>query len=515
MVNDSFMKRTSLMLAVFLFFASAYLITFRGHYGSDQFLSYLTAESIVLDHSLAIGKRNFNVGNIHGNMERAPTGRDGQRYTLFGLALPLAMTPFYLIGHLASVVLPVHLHDYVTMFFVSMTNVFVTALICSLLFYYLSILGHSSRTALIVALLYGFGTMAWNYSQYSFAEPLLSLLFLCALLMVEKWETAGRYSPITALGLGCVLGLCLLTEIYAALFIVPAILIYLFVHLWRRRPGWRATCSTMTCAVLPVLAGTAILLWFYWLRFGGLAAPRLEGHLSPAFIPASLCGFLFSPGKSFFLFAPPAMLALCGIKYFFDRNRDLAVMLAAITVVSVLFISTYGEGWRGGWAWGPRYLFHLMLMAMLPLAEAFDRKLFAAGWKRHAAGMLILVSILIQFGGILINTGVYVRFVEQLQPGADQYFVPYLSAIPVHWLLAVATVYRWLSGHALMISCPAGSRGWCNIRTDGFEGLDLWFTNLPQYWHHPAAFWVSLFGTTGLLIAAALFFRYIWHATAE
>lgn len=508
------MKRIPLMLAVFLFFASAYLITFRGHYGSDQFLSYLTAESMVLDHSLAIGKRHFNISDIQGNLERAPTGIDGRRYTLFGLALPLAMTPFYFIGHWAAGFFPVNLHDYVAMFFVSMTNVFITALICSLLFYYLSLLGHSSRTAFIVALLYGFGTMAWNYSQYSFAEPLLVLFFLCSLLMLEKWETAGRFSKYMAVGLGFALGLCLLTEVYAALIIVPAILIYLCVRLWRKRPGWRVACATVACVALPLLAGAAILFWFYWLRFGGLAAPRLAGRLSPAYMPASLYGLFLSPGKSFFLFVPPALLSLCGVKYFFQRNRDRAVILTLIVIISVLFISTYVD-WHGGWSWGPRYLFHLMLIAMLPLAEVFENKLFAAGWKRHAVRILILVSIVIQLGGILINTGVYSRFAGHLQPGGDPHFVLYLSAVSGHWLLAAATVYHWLSGNVLTLPYPpGGSPGWNTVNADDFNGLDLWFINLPRYWHSPAAFWVSLSGTLVLLIAAGLFFRYIWRTTA-
>ncbi len=206
------MKRKTL-LAIFLFFTSAYLVTFRGHYGSDQFMSYLTAESLVLDHSLAIGVRDFTIPDIQAGYERAPIGLDGRRYTLFSLALPLAMTPFYLVGHLVSGVFPANLHDYITMFFVSMTNAFLTALTCALLAHYATRRGYSSRTAFGMALLYGFGTMAWNYSQYSFAEPLLALLFLLSLSALDVWDRADRFSWRSSLGLGLSLGLCLLTEV--------------------------------------------------------------------------------------------------------------------------------------------------------------------------------------------------------------------------------------------------------------------------------------------------------------
>ena len=45
-----------LWLALLVFCLAAFCMTTRGHYGSDQFMSYLTAESLVLDHDLAIGR---------------------------------------------------------------------------------------------------------------------------------------------------------------------------------------------------------------------------------------------------------------------------------------------------------------------------------------------------------------------------------------------------------------------------------------------------------------------------
>ena len=508
------MKRIPLLLAIFLFFTSAYLVTFRGHYGSDQFLSYLTAESLVLDHSLAIGVRNFNIPDIQKNIERAPTGMDGRRYTLFSLAMPLAMTPFYLIGHLVGGFLPPNLHDFITMFFVSMVNVFITALTCTLLFYYLGYLGYSSRTSLVVAILYGFGTMVWNYSQYSFAEPLLSLLFLCSLLMLKMWERADRFPGYTALGLGLMLGLCLLTEVYAALIIVPAILLYILIRLWRKVPNHRVIGRTLLGLAVPLLAFVGILFWFYWLRFGGLAAPRLVGQLSLAFIPVPLYGFTFSTGKSFFLFVPPALLALYGLKSFYRQQRDLAIMLAWIAAISVLFISTYVDCWHGDAAWGPRFLFHITLMAMLPLAEVFERKFFATGWKRRTMTFLIVVSIIIQLGGVLINIGSYIRMVDINQLG-DRRFVPYLSAVPGHWLLATATVYQGLTGKALMLSYPTGhiKPSWQIVNTANYCGFDLWFVHLSQYWKNPAAPWFASIGVCFLLITAALLFRYLWQKT--
>lgn len=62
--------------------------------------------------------------------------------------------------------------------------------------------------------------MAWNYAQYSFTEPLLALLFLLSLSALDNWEKASRFTGRTSLWLGLWLGLCLLTEVYAALIMV-------------------------------------------------------------------------------------------------------------------------------------------------------------------------------------------------------------------------------------------------------------------------------------------------------
>lgn len=55
-------------LAMAGFFLCAFTLTVRGHYGSDQFLSYLTAESLVLDGDLAIGDRPFLLPDIETNL---------------------------------------------------------------------------------------------------------------------------------------------------------------------------------------------------------------------------------------------------------------------------------------------------------------------------------------------------------------------------------------------------------------------------------------------------------------
>src|SRR5262249_12726849 len=151
-------------------------------------------------------------------------------------------------------------------------------------------------------LLYGFGTMAWNYAQYSFAEPLFAALLLAALLALDHVE---HTSPLLVwrrvLLLGFILGLCVLTEDYAAVIAVPAITLYLGWQLWKNGVGWPRVISSLLLLLFGALPSLAAVLWFYQLRFGGHGVPRLSGGLSLAFAPVALYGFIFSSGKSFFL----------------------------------------------------------------------------------------------------------------------------------------------------------------------------------------------------------------------
>jgi hypothetical protein len=503
--------RRGVWWAILAFFLSAFLLTVRGHYGSDQFMSYLTAESLVLDQRLAIGVRPFTLPDIQTNLQDAPVGADGQRYSLYGLALPLAMTPFYLAGHLVAHALPAALHDYVTMFFVSATNAVVTALTCLMLVAYSLRLGYAPRTGFALAVLYGFGTMAWNYSQYSFAEPLFAALLLASLLVLEGWD----HSPAPGLGqallLGILLGLCLLTEDYAALIAVPALGVYLAWRLWRSGAAPRAALAQLTAVAAGALPSVLAILWFYQLRFGGHGVPRLSGSLSLIFAPIGLYGLIFSSGKSFFLYVPAALLGLLGAAEFWRRRRGLAALLAGIAIASTLFISTYVDFWHGDAAWGPRFLFHLAFIAVLPAGLVLERAPSAARWKQVALAGLVGLSGLVQLGGVLVNLGKYIQMVTDQQLG-DQHFLPQLSPVIGHWLLVASTIKQLLTEQSLVVGYPTGQieAPWRLVDLEPYGGFDLWFTNLPHYWHSAAAPVLAVAGAIGLLAVALASLAYVW-----
>jgi len=439
-------SRIPVMVCLSLFL-SVFLFTARGYGGGDHFLSYMTAESIVLNRSLYLMDRWSDVPEIRAKQEeqtRAVTGSDGHRYTIFGIALPLAMVPFYLAGHIVAGLLPSLPHDMVTMFCVSLTNAVITALTCVVFMRYAYRFSSAPRRAFVLAILYGFGTMAWNYAQYSYAEPLLVLLFIAALLMLDNYRCTDGISLGYAALTGLFVGLCLLTEVYSSVFIALGIGVYM---LWLT--GARCRRDKRALAALAAFAGAALpvvvfLIYFSALRFGhSNASPRLVGDFSIGFIPVALYGYIFSTGKSLFAYCPVLIVSFWGLRRFAIKHRAEAILFAGITVFSVLFTATWVNWWSGDLAWGPRFLFHLVPMLLLPVGEVLE----SGQWRRWPKASLIalgLVTVFVQLASIMVNQGHYNTVIVD-NDLSDRFFTPYLSPIVGHWLLIISTIKHLLT----------------------------------------------------------------------
>ena len=93
-------------------------------------------------------------------------------------------------------------------------------------------------------------------------------------------------------------------------------------------------------------------------------AKRLNSFATP--ILAGLYGFLLSPGKSIFLFAPPAILALAGLRALWRRDRGLATVAVLLPLADLLFFCKYSQ-WEGGYCVGPRYIVPALVLLCLGL----------------------------------------------------------------------------------------------------------------------------------------------------
>jgi hypothetical protein len=122
---------------------------------------------------------------------------------------------------------------------------------------------------------------------------------------------------------------------------------------------------------------------------------------------AATWGFLFSPGKSVFLYTPPLVLALLGCVRFWRSQRWSALAMIATIVPVVLFYDRF-PSWSGDWAWGPRYLVFAVPVLLLPCISF----LASVRWPGKSLAVAVLaLGLFVQLLGNAFYWDHYLRIV--------------------------------------------------------------------------------------------------------
>ena len=116
-----------------------------------------------------------------------------------------------------------------------------------------------------------------------------------------------------------------------------------------------------------------------------------------------LFGFLLSPGKSIFIFAPPIILALAGLRRLAQHSVGLAVTAWLAPLAYLFYYARYTQ-WEGGYCVGPRYLVAPLALLCLGLGPALAAaQVPAKGWLRGLAWLLFLAGFAVQIIGMSTN----------------------------------------------------------------------------------------------------------------
>jgi len=379
-------------VALFLLLLSVYLLSYSGAlHSSDGQAMFSVAESLVR-------REDYDINQIRWmGLQQGTFGPDGDLYCRKGLGTSLLALPLTWLG----LFVPLWGVVQTTM----LLNPLLTALTGTLVFLYVRRLGYGQSTAVVTALVFGLGTMAWPYSKYFFSEPLSGLCLLGAAYFLLG-EASGRpaYRSLVRIALsGFVLGLAVATR-FANAVLVPLYLIPLLGYhlraqaISRRSLGlWRLLSPR---AIQDVLAfGVPLLVWavficaYNYVRF---ASPFTTGYLPEESFSApwltGIVGLLVSPGRGLLFFCPVLVLCLPAAPVFFRRHR---VEAALVFLVSACYVLLYGKWfmWHGGYAWGPRFLVPILPLLCLALAPLFD------GWRgmrQWVFGGLFALSAAIQ-----------------------------------------------------------------------------------------------------------------------
>ncbi|HEY8596953.1 MAG TPA: phospholipid carrier-dependent glycosyltransferase [Thermomicrobiales bacterium] len=402
-------------LALFLVLAGVYLLTSGGHtYSYDEETMFGLTISLVERGSLV-------VPTCPGcAVLRSIPMPEGRNYSRYGPLQSIVAIPPYLLGRaLAS---GDDAATWVgTRYAATLLTALVTAAIGALLYTLIRRVGYSHRTALVTALLYGFGTQAWPRAKTFFADPLTTLLILGAVYCWWRLDQpsardgSGAAVARWAVGIALCCGLAVGVK-FGAGIILPVFGLAGAASLWRR---WRrdelrlrelipaAVAAAATLAILLALVGL-----YNWVRF---ASPfetgyggREVGAVQQGNWREALPGLLISPGKGLFIFSPIVILGLLSFWRFARHAPRLAVLVGTLVVEHVAFYARVPQ-WDAGTSWGPRYLDFIVPLLVLPLAaglawlaapeRARGVRLALGGF----AGVVIALALVVQLLGVLVN----------------------------------------------------------------------------------------------------------------
>ncbi len=319
-------------------------------------------------------------------------GRDGAVYSFYGAPASVLSMPLVWLGlHFGA-------HDIQSsQFLFSLTSSIVGALIAPVLFLFYLELGVEMRKAFLWTMVASFATLVWPASNTTFDNAQHAFFGLSAAYL--GFLSMKRDSRKLALAGGLMAGILILYQEYF-LLVIPALAVstlswssireellgtgsqtgtgsnskgllsrivteirapFTLVQEAFRGPGEaRSSCLRCLCFLLGVTIGLLLSFGYNDLRFGSFfdsGKMRNFSHRHPVWGNpiAGLLTLLISPGKSVFLYSPPLVLGLMGIRSLWRRRPETAFVIVNASVALILFMSCYA-GVGGDWCWGPRFL---------------------------------------------------------------------------------------------------------------------------------------------------------------
>jgi len=246
--------------SLFVFFLFVYYFTNAGWYkGGDEAAMRLVAMSIA-----ERGKISFQLREPIDKSSEADIikGADGSYYFKFGLGQSLVQVPFY---SLHSLIFPSSpdtgvggqddderlISELMVLF---LCPSIISALGCLLVFRLGLRLKFSIPNALLVSLIYGFGTMAWPYSKSLMSEATLNVAILGGVYGAVSYISTGR--PFWLLVSGFCLGFASITKPISCLAI-PVVILYVVAS----APTKRTLLHLVSVFGIPLAGFMCLQLW--------------------------------------------------------------------------------------------------------------------------------------------------------------------------------------------------------------------------------------------------------------
>jgi hypothetical protein len=396
------------LFATFQFF---YLLTSSGRVRTpDEYNTLYTTESLVLRGTTAVPQA-VALHNFYGRPDV-----HGQPRAAYPPGQAVVCAPWYAFGQYVLARLPgvpAEDTDLVVAFASCLSSATFAALTVTFFFLQLAGIGTPVRAALLATAMLGLATPIFAYSAWLFSEPLSAAIFTGVAWLLFGGRSGSEPTSLRTAALGgLILGLATVvrpTNVLAIAVFAVAVIVR----------GGKAALHASLAFCAASAAGVAILLAHNAALFGSPfafgypavaeGAKRLNSFGTP--ILTGLYGFLLSPGKSAFLFAPPIILALAGLGALWRRDRGLATVAMVLPLADLLFFAKYSQ-WEGGYCVGPRYLVPALVLLCLGLGPILANV---------GARIKALAVVLLAAGALVQGISLATSFMEDQAPRGHYY----------------------------------------------------------------------------------------------
>lgn len=403
------------------------------------------------------------------------TGRNGREYAQYGLGLPLASLSWCVLGttidptpnkeetntleryydaaQSGGLVGTAFLRGWMSGF-----NMIVSALTVVLVFSIALRLGLPPRNATFVSLLLAFCCYTWPHGRTFFTEPLAAFCLTAAVWSFLK----SRENPAQSRWILCAgffWAYAVLTRL-DSLATAPAAAWFLFTESKQGKFELNLRWNHLILFAIPWVIVLGAILGYNVHRFGSVVSTGYEDQpekirfVTPLLV--GLHGFLFTPGRSIFLYSPPLILALLGIGRFWKKDAWVAGGVFLL-IAGYLGAMSKWQNWAGGYDWGPRHVYQITpFLAIVAGAWIGERALFDHPAKRIAWVTGGIVSLFIQLLGLSADSIFIIkwflsRMMQSIPPENANSVAPYLMQLPVYLpqFSSPALHWQWTMDHGL------------------------------------------------------------------
>lgn len=390
------------------FFACIYSMVYSGTFSADD-------EHILAAQSLSLAfDQQFNVSRVIGNSRVFALSQLAPR--LAGESANVEPAQALTGALLAKLALLLGVGRVQAMFLV---NIWATAGTAAVVFLAAVQRGHTRRTGLVLAGIFGLGTIAFPYARTYFRDPLAMLFLACAWLCARRIAAragnplGSRSRPLAWVGFAafCLAGVLAKNAVVIA---IPVMLLEILISNWKNArikidgSFWRKFIIGLGSVCL------IVALWF-------LVIPRIPllARYTPAYY-ASLVKFFFttprphfvqalagpfvSAGKSIFLFSPVLVLALWSLIFHFRDAWSAWLYLLLLVVFQALF---YDAAWSQLINWGLRFVLPAIPLLVMASGGTVE-KLLKSRMGQLALVLLMIVSVFVQLLGVIAPVNQYI-----------------------------------------------------------------------------------------------------------